>query len=376
MFLMLRKHIILITAIALTFFSCTEKPPIEEIQATHPQIKYTGRIDSTNSGSVKFSWSGVSIETMFEGTSIGIYLKDGNNDYNVFIDEKFHIILSTTSDSVYILADSLADTLHYFLMTKRTEAALGIAEFGGFILDEGKSLFPTKYNSKRKIEFIGDSFVAGFGNEGLSPDCPFSRETENNYFAYGPILARRLNAEYNVEAISGIGVVRNYGDSNAVSARPFPSYFDLIHYYADSVKWDFQNWQPDAVIVRLGRNDFWSEPFPKREVFRSAYKKFIEAIRNAYPEADIFCLCGPVGKGLHCNYINSVVGEFSLKNKDKKIHFVKLDIKLNKPEDFGCQLHPNIKGHNKIADFLEPIIRREMGWQKENKLSQKRKTIF
>lgn len=371
-----RKNRILLTVIIFTFFSCTEEPSIEEIPATHSKIKYVGRIDSSINGMVKFSWSGVSIETMFEGTSIGISLKDGKNDYNVFIDGKLYKILSTTTDSIYILADSLADTLHHFFMTKRTEAALGMAEFGGFILEEDKSLFPTKYTSQRKIEFIGDSFVAGFGNEGDSPDCPFSRETENNYYAYGSILARRLDAEYHVEAISGTGVVRNYGDSNTVSARPFPSYFDLIHFYPDSVKWNFQKWQPDAVIVRLGRNDFWSQPFPKREEFRTAYKKFIETIRDVYPAADIFCLCGPVRKDLHCNYINSVVGEFRLKNKDKKIHFVKLDIQLNKPEDFGCQLHPNIKGHNKIADFLEPIIRREMGWQKEKKLSSNRKSTF
>ena len=325
------------------------------------RIVYTGRIDSSDSKNYRFDWSGVSIKTVFSGTSISMKMKDGANDYNIFVDGQLHQILRTTNDSVYIIAEGLTDRKHELLITKRTEAALGVAVFRGFILEKGKSLFKPSFVPSKKIEFIGDSFVAGFGNEGESPECSFSRETENNYLAYGPVLARRFLADYNVIAISGIGVVRNFGDST-YSENPLPNYYTktLMH---DSLDWDFNKWTPDVVIVRLGRNDFWTKPFPKSKDFINAYRKFIELIRTNYPAAEIICLCGPIRKDSHCGYIQSVVNEFALKKKDKKIHFLNMSIPFKRPDDFGCQYNPNVKGHKKIADFLEPHIKRIMKWK-------------
>jgi len=57
------------------------------------------------------------------------------------------------------------------------------------------------------------------------------------------------------------------------------------------------------------------------------------------------------------------VNELKTKNGDKKIHFIKLDVKFNAERDFGCEKHPNRFGHQKIADFLEPTIRKELKWE-------------
>jgi len=64
-----------------------------------------------------------------------------------------------------------------------------------------------------------------------------------------------------------------------------------------------------------------------------------------------------------CDYINSVVNELNGKNGDKKIHFVKVEVKFDPQRDFGCEKHPNRFGHKKIAEFLEPIIRKELKWE-------------
>jgi hypothetical protein len=98
-------------------------------------------------------------------------------------------------------------------------------------------------------------------------------------------------------------------------------------------------------------------------MFRTAYLKLISDIRKSYPTAHIFALCSPLRRDPQCDYINSVVNELRGKNGDKKIHFVKIDVKFNPERDFGCEKHPNRFGHKKIADFLEPIIRKEMGWE-------------
>jgi hypothetical protein len=358
------KLLITLTVISILMTSCEFFEGSSHIDADNENIEYFGRFDFSNPKSVRFDWPGIQIRTSFEGTSCSIILKDGNNDYNVFIDGKLHKIFQTNEDTIYLIANGLTDKIHSLLITKRTEALFGIAAFEGFILDGGKDLVESFeiIKPKRKIEFVGDSYFTGFGADGDSADCLFSRETENSYLSFGPQLARKLNADYSIVAISGVGVTKNYGDSLRTSEFPLPFYYERTC-MNDTLLWDFSKWQPDAVVVRLGRNDYWQKPHPKREMFRNAYLKFIKEIRKRYPKTQIFALCFPFRKDPHCDYINSVVNELRDKNGDKKIHFIKVDIKFNPDRDFGCEKHPNRFGHKKITDFLEPIIRKEMGWE-------------
>ena len=346
----------------LMFNSCEFFHRSSHIDADDPFIEYIGRFDFSNPKSVRFDWPGVQIRTRFEGTSCSIKLKDGKNDYNVFIDGRLHKVIRTTADTIYVLANGLEKKTHTLLITKLTEALFGMGTFEGFILDAGKSLVKPKEKDRRKIEFIGDSYFTGFGSEGDSPDCEFSRETQNSYLSFGPQLARKLDADYSIVAISGSGVVKNYGDSLRISELPLPHYYVQVC-FNDSLLWDFNRWQPDAVVVRLGRNDYWQKPHPKREMFRTAYLKLLKDIRRNYPNAHIFALCSPLRRDPHCDYISCVVNELNGKNKDKKIHFVKVNVTLNPSRDFGCEKHPNRFGHKKLADFLEPIVRKELKWE-------------
>ena len=351
------KKIYLLIVPLLLLNSCDKPVSTGYIDADDPLIIYEGRFDFTNPKSPRFDWPGTSIHAVFEGSKISVKLTDGSNDYNVFIDGRFKTIICSDSNLVYNISDSLSPGMHRITITKRTEGIFGIASFEGFILDEGKTLHPLGLRYKRKMEFVGDSFIAGFGSEGESPDCEFSRETQNNHITYGAVLARKLKAYCNIIAISGTGMTRNFGESSGKSQMPFPNYYSRTC-FNDSLEWDFSKYQPDAVVLRLGRNDFWEKPFPKGADFRSAYIQFLKTIREKYKDAHIFALCGPTGDDPHCNYIKSAV----LKIKDDKIHFVKVEAKLKRPDDYGCQFHPNKKGHQKIAAFLEPIIKKALDW--------------
>ncbi len=349
---------VMLTCLCLISISCRIFTSNGHIDADDPLIIYEGRFDFSDPKNPRFDWPGSSIHAAFEGSSISVRLTDGNNDYNIFIDNKLKKILRTDSSVVYNISDSLSPGRHLITLTKRTEGIFGAASFQGFILSEGKTLRPIGLYPIRKMEFIGDSFVAGFGSDGKSPDCDFNRETENNYIAYGPVLARKLKAYCNVIAVSGIGMVRNHGDSTRTSTAAMPNYYSKTC-FNDSSEWDFSKYQPDVVVIRLGRNDYWSKPFPRSNEFRSAYLHFLKYIRSKYPKAYIFALCGAIRKDSHCDYIRSVINELM----DKKIYFVKLQVNLKRPEDFGCQYHPNKSGHEKIAAFLEPIVRQKTGWK-------------
>ncbi|HXL72683.1 MAG TPA: hypothetical protein VN963_03575, partial [bacterium] len=56
------------------------------VLANDPNIQYSGRFDFSNPLAPRFDWPAVSISAVFQGTSIGILLTDGNNNYNAFID--------------------------------------------------------------------------------------------------------------------------------------------------------------------------------------------------------------------------------------------------------------------------------------------------
>jgi len=362
---LMNKNFIYLTIIPvlLVLNSCEFFEGSSHIDADDPNIEYIGRFDFSNPKSVRFDWPGVQIRTKFEGTSCSIKLKDGNNDYNIFIDGSLHKIIRTTADTIYVLANGLKNKVHTLLIQKRTEALFGIATFEGLILDGGKDLARSiQIIKKRKIEFVGDSYFTGFCSEGDTSDSVVSRETQSSYVSFGPQLARRFDAEYSIVAISGSGAVKNYGESLRSSEFPLPHYYNRTC-LNDTLLWDFNRWQPDAVIVRLGRNDYSQKPHPKREMFKTAYLKLISDIRKNYPTAHIFALCSPLRKDPHCDYINSVVRELKEKNGDKKIHFIKVNIMFNPERDFGCEKHPNRFGHQKMAEFLEPIIRKEMKWE-------------
>lgn len=118
------------------------------VETDDPNIEYIGRFDFTNPKSVRFDWPGVQIKARFEGTSCSLRLKDGNNDYDIFIHGKLKKVIRTNSDTIYVLATKLENRIHSLLISKRTESKFGTAIFEGLILDGGKSLVELMKNKK------------------------------------------------------------------------------------------------------------------------------------------------------------------------------------------------------------------------------------
>ena len=92
----------------------------------------------------------------------------------------------------------------------------------------------------RRLEVIGDSISAGYGNEGTYP-CQFTSATENQYLSYEALAARALNAELYTEAWSGIGMLHNY-DGGTTDVMP-DRYPRTLPERATST-WDFARFVP------------------------------------------------------------------------------------------------------------------------------------
>ena len=141
------------------------------ISPDNPNLQYFGRFDFSNPSEAAFDWPGVYIRAAFQGTSCKIILK-GNDFFDVLIDDKpVAVIKSSSQTDTIIAANGLEDKTHQLLLKKRSESS-SPSFFQGLILDSGKALIPPPSPPARKIEFIGDSYTAGFASEYNSRECP------------------------------------------------------------------------------------------------------------------------------------------------------------------------------------------------------------
>jgi lysophospholipase L1-like esterase len=334
------------------------KKQADTVPADDPAILYSGRIDFKDPKAPRFDWPGIIIQANFEGGWIGVIIKDGNDDYNVFIDGKPEAVIVTRPGvEEYRAAENLSSGAHLLTISRRGEGYQGVAVFKGLLLDRSGKLLTPPVRPKRKIEFIGDSLTVGFGVEGIGTSCPSEREFKNNWKAYSSITARAFNAEYHVAAISGRGLVKNWGEKEKTSKEPLPFYYDRTLQNDKDVKWDFKSWIPDMAVINLGTNDFSAPPVPDREVFIKAYLDLIKKVRANYPDAWILCCSGPAQQPP----FNSYFAEIMEKAADPRVK--RVDFGGLSEEELGCDWHPNEKGAIRIAGEFISQIKSITGWQ-------------
>jgi hypothetical protein len=208
---------------------------------------------------------------------------------------------------------------------------------------------------KRKIEFIGNSITCGAGSDISAIPCGKGvwQDQHNAYLSYGVIAARKLNTQYHLSSVSGIGLMHSCCNMNII----MPPVFDKISMRNDTIGWDFNNYQPDVVTICLGQNDGIQDS----ETFCSNYIAFIKQLRGYYPKATIICLTSPMADASLVTFmkktLTAIVNKV-IKNGDKRItkYF------FSKQYHNGCDYHPDVAEHRLIANELTNFIRRKMKW--------------
>lgn len=336
-----------------------DSPALKLYKADNKNIQYFGRIDFSDPLRPKFWSPGVYIVAKFKGTACDVVLndevKDGNthNYVEIVIDDRPPVRVQTTGKiNVIKAAEGFTEGEHTIIICKDTESGIGYLEFTGL---KCAGLLPQPTKPTRKIEYIGDSITTGTGIDVAKSPCNTGAwyDQHNAYMSYGARTSRALNAQWQLTAVAGIGMIHSCCNMGIV----MPQVFDKTVLRDNKEPWDFNRYQPDVVTICLGQNDGKQDSTQ----FCDAYIQFIRSVRKAYPKADIICLTSPMAniilRSTLAKYINSSIASIN-NNGDKKVY----KYFFSKQFHHGCGGHPDMDEQGEIANELTGYIKQVEGW--------------
>ena len=316
--------------------------------AHHPAIRYVGRLQEV--GNMRRLWSpGACFEFAFKGDTCRLILGDElrygvqHNYIEVQLDNEpaLRLRLQSNRDTITLVPHSKKKK-HTLLVAKNTEASIGYIDVIGV---QASAIAFYKSSGSHMIEFIGDSITCGASADTSLVKCGAGRweDQHNAYMAYGPVVARRLHADWVLTSVSGIGLMQSCCKMTIV----MPQVFDKADTRNDSIQWKFKNYTPDVVTVCLGQND----GIQAAGIFEKKYIEFIRQVRGYYPKATIVLLTSPMAdeklKPFMVQRLRNVE-EVIRQNGDKNItHFVFKGRYMG-----GCDYHPSVSEHGLIAEEL------------------------
>ncbi|MGI6264768.1 MAG: GDSL-type esterase/lipase family protein [Acutalibacteraceae bacterium] len=335
------------------------------ISPNDPRVRLFGRTYSLpeHPDSVFFPWTCSGFTVTFRGTSLRADMacdrwdsEQARGYITVVTDgdetDRRVIALDQPGCALYVLAEDLTDGVHTVSVYKQSEALQSNWEVTALILPDGELLETPHDDNRLKIEFIGDSITAGFGNRCPTKDGPFCTKEQDGYESYAALTARALNADYHVMAVSGFGMYRS----------PFGQDIPPLFPYSDGlqgkrVKWDFARFTPDIVVVNLGTNDGgWINLEPtlsteeKIRLVKERYVEFLHTLRKTYPGAYLLCTIGLLESNA-TPYVEQAVATAQADGIER-LSFLKLPAATS----FGAG-HPSLEAHRQGAEALTAALR-------------------
>lgn len=293
-----------------------------------------------------FGWPGGYVEGRFRGTGVTLAYETSGDKIRVLVDGKFRTLTESGRSEVRIV--DLEPGEHSVRLEKLTESQSGGTRFLGFFT----SGTPLPARAHRvQIEFIGDSHSVGYGNTSATRDCTEAQihDTTDTSQAFGPVLARRLGADYRVIAYSGFGMVRNYAGHRP--GENLPSLYPRAMPGLPEPARPDPGWRPRMIVINLGTNDFstpvrageaWADDAALHAGYRARYLDFIKELARSQPQAKLVLMGAE-------NFYPDVVAVAETTGATP--------VKVPVLEMTGCNWHPSIKDHRTMADLLDPIAR-------------------
>lgn len=314
-----------------------------------------GRVALDPEGVIAFGWPGVYFEGRFEGTGVTVSLDAPRDHLRVLIDGEEKAVLREPG-RVDLTLSELPPGEHVVRLEKLTENQSGASRFLGFRPVGEATPLPHRPRARR-MEFIGDSFTVGYGNTAATRDCTGEQvhDLTNTQQAFGPVLARRLDADHRINAWSGFGVVRNYAGAEPDLSLPaiYPRLIPSAPAPLDAAD---DGWSPQVIVINLGTNDFstplkpgeaWPDNAVLRAAYRDRYRAFVHELHARHPQARFVLMGGPT-------FAADVEGVAATLNAETP------GLAVSAPYDgldlMACDGHPSLADEARLAGIVEAAI--------------------
>lgn len=354
-------HFFILIFFAACLSCATPKNTITDTLAA-ADLKPFGRYAYNDKRELELISSAVNFGFSFEGKECKIYVSVpySHNYLQYELDGVYQKRIKVSGDGA-VEIPALSAGKHSLWIYKATEAHTGPI----FIqkISAGR-LTSLQRKSVPIIEFIGNSITCGAAADPSEVPCGTGQyhDQHNAYMAYGPRVARYLNANYIVSSVSGIGIYRNWNSNGPT----MPEVYQKVNFQAnDSRLWNFNTYAPKIVSIALGTNDFSNGdgktprlPFDTTS-FINSYVKFISFIKSKYPATQIALLSSAMVNGKNREVLQNCLA--SIKTKTDKVYPSGKPVALFFFEPMqarGCGGHPNVEDHAILAKQLEPFFKK------------------
>jgi len=365
----MNRYLLLLAALVIVLLAnCSKKPGMEIINANDKRLNWMGRTFSDEDGVRYLVGSSSSLRFRFYGDKCLVWMLNvaPPGEYNYIswtIDGIHHQRIPVSSDKhtpLEIESQSSAE-IHDVAVYKETEPSCGLVAISKI---EAKAFDSKSFQKKPGIEFVGNSITAGMSSDPSLIPCGTNKwyDQSNAYESYGALVARALDYDYMLTAVSGIGVYRNSNSDYPVMSDIYESTFLTPH--PEDPKWDFKKFTADVVCINLGTNDLSDGGgITPRAVFDSSqfvikYVELIKKIHQHHDKAKILLLghsmAGDQFKTLMEQCLTSV--KHKAESSIEGIHPINI-FHFSSFLAGGCDGHPGVNDHKRMAGELEPFIR-------------------
>lgn len=334
--------------------SAAGKEPIQmtekKIALTDGRIKYLGR-SAVSEERVLWDYSCTGFEININGTGAKVEIREkptstNQSFYGVWVDgEKTQNVKLEKGLNTFVLAENLSEGTHHIRLVKLNETRFTRSDLEGITIVGDLAERPA--DKALKIEFIGDSLTAGFGNLTSNPNQDYTSATQDGTQTFAFKTAELLNADYSIVAVSGWGLAQ---DCDGNTKNILPAMYEYSAYFGQKLAWDFNRFQPDVVVINLGTNDFSSKV--SGTLFAEKVQSFSELIAKKNPGAQIVWCYGLATN----NGLETVQAAVEAVEGVENIHFVQLPLMNTQVDGVGGLWHPSIKSHNKAGEALAKAI--------------------
>jgi lysophospholipase L1-like esterase len=326
-----------------------------------PAVQLIGRFDTSDPAGPRFAWPGTRIIANFDGTAVSVKLTQTPGFeaalptyFDVVVDGVLGTPFTVSGTQTVVLASGKTAGPHTVEIMKRTEANFGTVRFEGFTFTGGAGLLAPPAPLARKIEFLGDSTIDGYGIEGnFSTTCAGGAppQFDEARKSVSWLSAAGLGAELHLLGYSGKGLARNEGGS---TVDTFPVIYTRTLPDVAGSTWPFSSWVPDAVVIAMGGADYSGDPngtFPA--TFRATYQTLLADIRTRYGASTyVFLTVWSQYKAYDgvrqeiTAAIDQAIGSRPAGEKNYKLVLPEADFAS---DETGCQLHGNETHHAAMA---------------------------